>query len=59
MPFGRKKGEGRRRDPFVHLADERRAAEADAWFLQPDDAPQIDVEAGISSNIADDDLDSR
>ncbi len=57
MAFGRKKRGPRGRDPFGHLADERRAAEAEAWFLQPDDAPPLDVEAGISSNIAEDDVD--
>lgn len=56
MAFGRRKRGAGRRDPFVHLADERRAAEAEAWFLQPDDAPPLDVEAGISSNITDDDI---
>lgn len=59
MGFGRRKGERNKRDPFTHLAEERRAAEADAWFLQPDDGPQLEVEAGISSNIADDDIDRR
>jgi hypothetical protein len=44
------------RDPFGHLADERRAAESEAWFLQPDDAPEIDVQAGISSNLSGHDL---
>jgi hypothetical protein len=61
MPFGRRRGahrtrETNARDPFDHLADERRAAEAEAWFLQPDDAPAIDVQAGVSSNITEDDL---
>lgn len=46
------------RDPFGHLADERRAAESgDPWFLAPDDGPELDVEAGISSNLRDEDLD--
>ena len=56
MPFGRKKPP-RDRDPFAHLADERRAAESEAWFLEPDDGPVLDVETGISSNIASEDLD--
>jgi hypothetical protein len=59
MAFGRKKRDHRDRDPFGHLADERRAAEAEAWFLEPDDGPTLEVEAGISSNIADDDLEQR
>jgi hypothetical protein len=62
MPFGRRKHahkgrDHRARDPFDHLADERRAAESDAWFLQPDDGPELDVQTGISSNLSDDDLD--
>ena len=56
MRLGRRKRGEDRKDPFVHLADERRAAEAEAWFLQPDDSPLLDVEAGISSNITDDDV---
>ncbi|HET6663758.1 MAG TPA: hypothetical protein VFG94_05855 [Acidimicrobiales bacterium] len=56
MPFGRKK-QPRDRDPFAHLADERRAAESEAWFLEPDDGPVLDVETGISSNLASEDLD--
>ncbi|HET6954664.1 MAG TPA: hypothetical protein VFI47_30145 [Acidimicrobiales bacterium] len=55
MPFGRKKPP-RDRDPFSHLAEERRAAESDAWFLEPDDGPELDIETGISSNLAPDDL---
>ena len=43
MPFGRKKRAARDRDPFDHLADERRAAESEAWFLEPDDGPALDV----------------
>ena len=63
MPFGRRKAahksrDTRARDPFEHLADERRAAESDAWFLQPDDGPELDVQAGVSSNLSDDDLDT-
>jgi hypothetical protein len=56
MPFGRRKP-SRGRDPFAHLADERRAAESEAWFLEPDDGPVLDVETGISSNISSEDLD--
>jgi hypothetical protein len=61
MPFGRRKPADksrppRGRDPFAHLADERQAAESEAWFLEPDDGPELDVEAGISSNLDEDDL---
>lgn len=64
MPFGRRRGAHRShdsnaRDPFDHLADERRAAEAEAWFLKPDEAPVLDVQAGVSSNITADDLAGR
>ncbi|HLT70964.1 MAG TPA: hypothetical protein VKZ72_12390 [Acidimicrobiales bacterium] len=60
MPFGRRRaGQKRRksRDPFEHLADERQAAESEAWFMKPDDGPELDIEAGISSNLRDEDLD--
>jgi hypothetical protein len=61
MPFGRRKPahrsrETNARDPFDHLADERRAAESDAWFMRPDDAPPLEVQAGVSSNLSDADL---
>ena len=56
MAFGRKKRAPRERDPFVHLAEERRAAESTTWFLEPDDGPPLEVETGISSNLSDDDL---
>jgi hypothetical protein len=71
MPLGRRKSEDKRagenragdkrraprgRDPFAHLADEREAAESEAWFLQPDDGPELEVETGISSNLSEDDL---
>jgi hypothetical protein len=61
MPFGRRRAahrsrETKARDPFDHLADERRAAESDAWFMRPDDAPPLEVQAGVSSNLSDDDL---
>jgi hypothetical protein len=46
------------RDPFGHLADARREAESgDPWFLAPDDGPELDVQAGISSNLRDEDID--
>ena len=71
MPLGRRKSGDKRsgedragdkhrasrgRDPFAHLADEREAAESEAWFLQPDDGPELEVETGISSNLSEDDL---
>ena len=60
MPFGRRKHDSSKsRDPFEHLADERRAAESDAWFLEPDDGPELEVQAGVSSNLSDDDLDDE
>ena len=57
MAFGRKKRAPRDRDPFVHLADERQAAESTTWFLEPDDGPPLEVETGNSSNLSEDDLD--
>ena len=59
MAFGRRKHDSSKsRDPFEHLADERRAAESgEPWFLGADDRAELDVEAGISSNLVDDDLD--
>ncbi|HEY8526006.1 MAG TPA: hypothetical protein VIL48_13640 [Acidimicrobiales bacterium] len=54
----RKRKDPAERDPFGHLAEERRAAESgEPWFLAPDDGPELDVEAGISSNLRDEDLD--
>lgn len=58
MQFGRKKLGRKDRDPFEHLADERREAESSAWFLEPDEAPELDVQTGISSNLSEDDLES-
>jgi hypothetical protein len=57
MPFGRRKHDSSKsRDPFEHLADERRVAESgEPWFLGADDGPELDIEAGISSNLGDDD----
>lgn len=62
MPFGRRKPAHssratKGRDPFEHLADERHAAESETWYLQADDEPELDVQAGVSSNLSDDDLD--
>jgi hypothetical protein len=57
MAFGRKKRASRDRDPFVHLAEERRAAESATWFLEPDDGPVLDIQTGISSNLSQEDLD--
>jgi hypothetical protein len=58
MAFGRRKHDSAKsRDPFDHLADERSAAESgEPWFLGPDDGSELDVEAGISSNLRDEDL---
>ena len=56
MAFGRKKALPARCDPFVHLADERQAAEQGTWFLEPDEGPPLEVETGISSNLSDEDL---
>jgi hypothetical protein len=63
MPFSRRKHSQRGkhsdkgRDPFHHLADERQDAESSTWFLEPDDGPDLEVQAGVSSNLRDDDLD--
>jgi hypothetical protein len=54
MAFGRRKDRERKggRDPFGHLRDERTRVENDEpWFLGPDDGPQLDIQAGISSNL--------
>ena len=62
MAFSRRKDRGRRggRDPFGHLHDERAQAESgDPWFLAPDDGPELDVQAGISSNLSEDDLEEK
>jgi hypothetical protein len=49
--------EEQQRDPFGHLAGDRQAAESgEPWFLAPDDGPELDIEAGISSNLSDEDL---
>jgi hypothetical protein len=52
----REKQARRGRDPFAHLQDEREEAEAEPWFLAPDDGPELQVETGISSNLSEDDL---
>jgi hypothetical protein len=55
MAFSRRKDRERKggRDPFGHLSDERAKAETgDPWFLAPDDEPELDVQAGISSNLS-------
>jgi hypothetical protein len=61
MAFNRKDRERRGgRDPFAHLRDERAEAEdGDPWFLSPDEGPDIDVQAGVSSNLRQDDLGKR
>lgn len=65
MPFGRgkarrkqqRKGRGSRRDPFEHLREERERAESgEPWFQAADNTPAFDVQAGISSNLSEDDL---
>jgi hypothetical protein len=59
MAWSRRKQQ-QNRDPFDHLADERREAESDSpWFLGPDDGPELEVEAGISSNLRDEDVEQR
>jgi hypothetical protein len=67
MAFGRRKSNNDDdsdavddRDPFAHLAEDRRAAEAGSpWFLAPDEGPALQVETGISSNLSADDLGGR
>lgn len=61
MPLGRRNRKQRSRDPFGHLADDRRAAESgeQPWFMGPDDGPELHVETGISSNLGSDDLTGR
>ena len=62
MAFSRRKDRERRggRDPFGHLQDERAQAESgDPWFLAPDEGPELDVQAGISSNLSEVGLTSR
>ena len=55
MVFGRRKNQDR--DPFAHLAGERGDAESGSpWFLDADDGPELDVQAGISSNLRNDDV---
>jgi hypothetical protein len=58
MGFRRRKNEDR--DPFAHLADDREAAESGTpWFIGADTGPELEVEAGISSNLRDEDLERR
>jgi hypothetical protein len=58
MPFRRRKNE--QRDPFSHLSGDREAAESGTpWFLGGDTGEELAVEAGISSNLRDDDLDTE
>jgi hypothetical protein len=62
MAFSRRKDRERRggRDPFGHLHDERAQVESeDPWFLAPDEGPELDVQAGISSNLSEVGLSSR
>lgn len=56
MALGRRRKQ-QNRDPFDHLADERRRAESETpWFLEQDDGPELEVQAGISSNLTDADV---
>jgi hypothetical protein len=58
MALSRRRKHPQKRDPFDHLADDRREAESGSpWFLGPDEGPELDIEAGISSNLSDEDLD--
>jgi hypothetical protein len=58
MGFRRRKKEDR--DPFAHLEAERQEAESGTpWFLGTEGANDLDIQAGISSNLRDDDLDRR
>ena len=55
--FGRRKRPKASDDVFKQSIDERRATEDDQpWFLADDDAPDLDVEAGIGSNLKDGEL---
>lgn len=50
--FGRK----RKADPLQREAAERRRHEDEQpWFLVPDDAPELEVEAGRSARMDDED----
>jgi hypothetical protein len=54
MAFRRRKKD--ERDPFAHLSADREEAESGTpWFMGDDGSPNLDIQAGISSNIADDD----
>jgi hypothetical protein len=56
MPLRRRKNE--QRDPFSHLEGERQDAESgDPWYLT-ETTGELDVQAGISSNLRRDDLDA-
>ena len=56
MPLRRRKNE--QRDPFSHLEGERQDAESgDPWYLT-ETTGELDVQAGISSNLQRDDLDA-
>ena len=59
MAFRRRK-KGEDRDPFAHLSADREEAESGTpWFMGADGGPDLDIEAGISSNLRDDDLERR
>ena len=56
--FGKKRREGR--DFFKQASEDRRTTEDDTpWFLADDDGPQLDVEAGRSARMDDEDDLSR
>jgi hypothetical protein len=56
MPLRRRKNE--QRDPFSHLEGERQDAESgDPWYLT-ETTGELEVQAGISSNLRRDDLDA-
>jgi hypothetical protein len=56
MPLRRRKNE--QRDPFSHLEDDRNDAESgEPWYLT-ETTGELEVQAGISSNLRRDDLDA-
>ena len=57
MPLRRRKNE--QRDPFSHLQGERNDAESgEPWYLT-ETTGELEVQAGISSNLRHDDLDAQ
>jgi hypothetical protein len=57
--FRRKRDRAGSDDVFKRSVDERRATEDERpWFLEgDDDAPDLDIQAGIGSNLTDGELD--